>query len=69
MEKVMEKSWNVMEFGFENCVGTLLKPATSHYYENVRRQGERQTENLSINHSRPETHLLRYWDTDACVTN
>jgi len=21
----MEKSWNVMEFGFENCVGTLLK--------------------------------------------
>ena len=23
MEKVMEKSWNVMEFGFENCVGTL----------------------------------------------
>ena len=24
MEKVMEKSWNVMEFGFENCVGTLL---------------------------------------------
>jgi len=24
MEKVMEKSWNVMEFGFENCVGTLF---------------------------------------------
>ena len=24
MEKVMEKSWNVMEFGFENCVGTLI---------------------------------------------
>jgi len=24
MEKVMEKSWNVMEFGFENCVGTLV---------------------------------------------
>ena len=21
----MEKSWNVMEFGFENCVGTLSK--------------------------------------------
>jgi len=20
----MEKSWNVMEFGFENCVGTLV---------------------------------------------
>ena len=20
----MEKSWNVMEFGFENCVGTLF---------------------------------------------
>jgi len=25
MEKVMEKSWNVMEFGFENCMGTLYK--------------------------------------------
>jgi len=24
MEKVMEKSWNDMEFGFENCVGTLI---------------------------------------------
>jgi len=24
MEKVMEKSWNVMEFDFENCVGTLI---------------------------------------------
>jgi len=23
MEKAMEKSWNIMEFGFENCVGTL----------------------------------------------
>jgi len=23
MEKVIQKSWNVMEFGFENCVGTL----------------------------------------------
>ena len=23
--KVMEKSWNVMEFGFENCVGTLRR--------------------------------------------
>ena len=23
MERVMEKSWNVIEFGFENCVGTL----------------------------------------------
>jgi len=22
--KVMEKSLNVMEFGFENCVGTLI---------------------------------------------
>ena len=22
----MEKSWNVMEFGFENCVGTLFGP-------------------------------------------
>ena len=22
----MEKSWNVMEFGFENCVGTLQFP-------------------------------------------
>ena len=24
MEKSWKKSWNVMEFGFENCVGTLL---------------------------------------------
>jgi len=24
MEKVLEISWNVMEFGFENCVGTLI---------------------------------------------
>ena len=24
MEKVMEKSWNDMEFVFENCVGTLI---------------------------------------------
>jgi len=28
MEKVQQrswkKSWNVMEFGFENCVGTLI---------------------------------------------
>jgi len=28
MEKVQQrswkKSWNVMEFGFENCVGTLV---------------------------------------------
>jgi len=23
MEKSWKKSWNVMEFGFENCVGTL----------------------------------------------
>ena len=24
MEKSWKKSWNVMEFGFENCVGTLI---------------------------------------------
>jgi len=30
MEKVMEKSWNVMEFGFENCVGTLEKCANKN---------------------------------------
>jgi len=23
MEKVMQNSWNVIEFGFENCVRTL----------------------------------------------
>ena len=25
MQKSWKKSWNVMEFGFENCVGTLSK--------------------------------------------
>ena len=24
VSNVMEKSWNIMEFGFENCVGTLI---------------------------------------------
>ena len=25
MEKVIERSWNVVEFGFENCVGGTLR--------------------------------------------
>ena len=35
MEKVMEKSWNVMEFGFENCVGTLYNFIPIDFIEGV----------------------------------
>jgi len=44
-----------------------MKHATSHYYENVSRQGERRTENHW--NSRPETHPLCYQDDTAWVKN
>jgi len=44
-----------------------LKCATSHYYENVSRQGERRTNNHW--HIRPDTYPLHYQDAAACMTN
>jgi len=37
-----------------------LKHSTSHHYENVKHHGKRRTKNHC--HSRPETHLLHYWE-------
>ena len=44
-----------------------MKRASSHYYENVRCQDERRTENHW--HSRCKTHLLSYWENTAWVTD
>jgi len=44
---------------------TELKCATSHYYKNGSRQGERWIENHW--HKRPEMYLLHYQDDNAWV--
>jgi len=49
----------------ENLV-PRLKHASSHYYENVRCQGERRTKNHR--HSRHETYNCYNWDDAAWAT-
>jgi len=55
-----EKSKEKLVRRIETCKQTL-------YYENIRHQVERRTENHR--HSRRERHLLRYWDDAAWMKN